>query len=198
MSLTTLSYMCEPSASYIINGDDHKHFNLDLSKLQLLRQRIINPYVSFLGRRKLIQLGSRLRQHGFWAPRQKSLSFVAFIVFTENRASAEFWKLTKFLDEYFVSVSRSARTETDFAGSLVSFPGPCCFMIHRNEATRSGNHKKLISHSISSSLFAFFIYRFSQSCDDFLHLHYTWFKIRPEVENSRNRSCKRADLWLHF
>ena len=39
---------------------------------------------------------------------------------------------------------------------------------------------------------------FSQSCDDFLHLHYTWFKIRPEVENNRNRSCKRADLWLHF
>ena len=36
----------------------------------------------------------------------------------------------------------SCSAPTDFAGSLVSFPGPCYFMIYRNEAIRSSNHEE--------------------------------------------------------
>ena len=127
-------------------------------------------------------LSSRLRPHGFWATRQKSSSFVSFIVFYRKYSKRRILKACKVLDEYFVSVSR--------------------LLLFHDSPKRSYSIEQprgiwfCIRFPVRFLHFLFTV--FSQSCDDFLHLHYTWFKIRPEVENSRNRSCKRADLWLHL
>ena len=89
-------------------------------------------------------LSSRLRPHGFWAPRQKSSSFVSFIVFLQK-------------------IEQTPNSE-----SLQSFGWIFCFGFQalavswftETKLLDRATTRNLISHSISSSLFAFFIYRF--------------------------------------
>ena len=114
------------------------------------------------------------------------------LFFTENRASAEFWKLTKFwMNILFPFRALLEQKQT----SLVHL---CRFQAL---AVSWFTETRLLDRAITRNWFRIrfpvrflhFLFTVFRS-HDFLHLHYTWFKICPEVEKSRNRSCK----WLTF